>query len=214
MSAICRIQKGATVCRKFPPVPATACAINPRNSSGVYARRMDWRPSSTFTLGKQSGAAALNSNIGTRWRTRSRNHEPIASTPNVPDHLDKLVIAQVVHQADAYGHVGSRQNLPNGVQLENRELPYTTLRRTQIHTQYVRPNLPPHLFQQAAVPTPDIQNASHRLPITPQGAQDRPMITQQAVRQGKRAVHPRQHFGLLSAAIQDLCLKGAPHLSV
>ena len=43
MSAICRIQKGATVCRKFPPVPATACAINPRNSSGVYARRMDWR---------------------------------------------------------------------------------------------------------------------------------------------------------------------------
>jgi hypothetical protein len=40
------------------------------------------------------------------------------------------------------------------------------------------------------------------------------MITQQAVRQGKRAVYPRQHFGLLSAAIQNLCLKGAPHLSV
>jgi hypothetical protein len=27
-------------------------------------------------------------------------------------------------------------------------------------------------------------------------------------------VYPRQHFGLLSAAIQNLCLKGAPHLSV
>ena len=72
MSAICRIQKGATVCRKVPPVPATACAINPRNSSGVYARRMDWRPSSTFTLGKHSGATALNSTSGTRCRTRSR----------------------------------------------------------------------------------------------------------------------------------------------
>jgi hypothetical protein len=39
MSAIWRIQKGATVCRKFPPVPDTACAIKARNSSGVYARR-------------------------------------------------------------------------------------------------------------------------------------------------------------------------------
>ena len=68
----CRIQKGATVCRKFPPVPASARATNARNSSGVYARRMDWRPSSTFTLGKHSGATALNSASGTRWRTRSR----------------------------------------------------------------------------------------------------------------------------------------------
>jgi hypothetical protein len=27
-------------------------------------------------------------------------------------------------------------------------------------------------------------------------------------------MRPRQHFGLLSTAIQNLCLKGAPHLSV
>jgi hypothetical protein len=27
-------------------------------------------------------------------------------------------------------------------------------------------------------------------------------------------VRPRQHFGRLSTAIQNLCLKGAPHLSV
>ena len=143
-----------------------------------------------------------------------QNHEPTASTPNIPDHLDKVLIAQVVHQAHGDGHVGSRQNLPHGVQVENRELPHTTLRRMQIHAQYLRPNLPPHFFQQPAVPTPDIQNAPHRLPITPQRPQDRRMITQQAVRQGKRAVRPRQHFGLLSTAIQNLCLKGAPHLSV
>ena len=111
-----------------------------------------------------------------------QNHEPTASTPNVPDHLDKILIAQVVHQAHAYGHVGSRQNLPHGVQLENRELPHATLRRMQIHAQYLRPNLPPHFFQQRAVPTPDIQNAPRRLPITPQRPQDRRMVTQQAVR--------------------------------
>ena len=143
-----------------------------------------------------------------------QNHEPTASTPNVPDHPDKILIAQVVHQTHAYGHVGSRQNLPHGVQPENRELPHATLRRTQIHTQYLHPNLPPHFLQQPAVPTPDIQNAPHRLPITPQGPQDRRMVTQHAVRQGKRAVRPRQYFGLMSTAIQNLCLKGAPHLSV
>ena len=33
---------------------------------------MDWRPSSTFTLGKHSGATALNSTSGTRCCTRSR----------------------------------------------------------------------------------------------------------------------------------------------
>jgi hypothetical protein len=64
------------------------------------------------------------------------------------------------------------------------------------------------------VPTPDIQNAPHRLPITPQRAQNRRMVTQQAVRQGEFAVRPRQHLGQLSAAIQDLFLKGALHLSV
>ena len=43
-------------------------------------------------------------------------------------------------------------------------------------------------------------------PITPQGAQDRRMIPQQAVRPGKRAMRPCRHFGLLSTAIQNLCL--------
>src|ERR1035438_8483078 len=35
MSAICRIHRGATVCRNFAPVPATARAVDARNSSGV-----------------------------------------------------------------------------------------------------------------------------------------------------------------------------------
>ena len=143
-----------------------------------------------------------------------QNHEATAGTPDIPDHLDKLLIAQVVHQAHAYGHVGSRQNLPHRVQLEYRELPHATLRRTQIHPQHFRPNLSAHFFQQPAVPAPDIQNTAHRLPITPQRPQDRRMVTQQDVRPGKRAVRPRQHFGRLSTAIQNLCLKGAPHLSV
>jgi hypothetical protein len=64
------------------------------------------------------------------------------------------------------------------------------------------------------VPAPDIQNAPHRLPIAPQRPQDRRMVTQQAVRPGKRAVHPLQHFGPLSAGIQNLFLKGALHVSV
>src|ERR1035437_5953290 len=69
MSAIRRIQKGATVCRKFPPVPATACAINPRNSSGVHARRTDWRPSSTFTLGNRIDVFANAGGQYTPWDT-------------------------------------------------------------------------------------------------------------------------------------------------
>jgi hypothetical protein len=108
MSAICRIQKGATVCRKLPPVPATACAINARNSSGVYARRMDWRPSSTFTLGKHSGANAVNSSQRHAMPHQVQNHEPPASPPDIPDHLDKLLVAQVMNQAYAHGHVGPR----------------------------------------------------------------------------------------------------------
>src|ERR1017187_4614153 len=72
ISAIWRIQRGATLCRKLPPVPDTACAIKARNSSGVYARRMDWHPSSTFTVGKHNGANAVNRASGTRCRTRSR----------------------------------------------------------------------------------------------------------------------------------------------
>jgi DNA-directed RNA polymerase specialized sigma24 family protein len=43
------------------------------------------------------------------------------SSPDIADHLDKLISVQVVHQAHAHGHVGSRQSLPHGVQLENRE---------------------------------------------------------------------------------------------
>src|SRR5450759_2456065 len=83
-----------------------------------------------------------------------QNHEPPASSPDIPDHLDKLLIAQVVHQAHAHGHVGTRQSLPHGVQLQYGELPHATLRRTQIHTQYLRPYFPPHFLQQPAVPHP------------------------------------------------------------
>jgi hypothetical protein len=37
-----------------------------------------------------------------------KNHEPPASSPDIPDHLDKLLIAQVMNQAYAHGHVGPR----------------------------------------------------------------------------------------------------------
>ena len=40
------------------------------------------------------------------------------------------------------------------------------------------------------------------------------MVTQQAVRLGKSAVHTLQHLGRLSAAIQNFFLKGTLHLSV
>src|ERR1035437_11063964 len=39
-----------------------------------------------------------------------QNHELPASSPDIVDHLDKLLIVQVVHQAHAHGHVDS----PNG----------------------------------------------------------------------------------------------------
>ena len=48
-----------------------------------------------------------------------QNHEPPAGTASVPDHLDKLLIAQVVRQAYAHGHVGRRQGVPHGVKLQN-----------------------------------------------------------------------------------------------
>jgi len=143
-----------------------------------------------------------------------QNHEPPASSPDIADHLDKLISVQVVHQAHAHGHVGSRQSLPHGVQLENRELPHATLWRPQIHTQHIRPHLPPHFLQQPSVPTPDIQNAPCRLPIPFQRPQNRRMVTQQAVRLGKSAVRPLQHLGQQSTAIQNLFLKGTLHLSV
>src|SRR5450759_4340231 len=82
-----------------------------------------------------------------------QNHEPPASSPDIADHLDKLLSVQVVHQAHAHGHIGLRQNLPHGVQLENRELPHATLWRPQSHNQHIRPHLPPHFLQQPSVPT-------------------------------------------------------------
>jgi len=119
-----------------------------------------------------------------------------------------------MNQAYTHSHIGPRQSLPHGVQLENRELPHAILWRPQIHTQHIRPHLPPHFLQQPTVPTPDIENSPRRLPITPQRPQDRRMVTQQAVRLGKSVVSPLQHLGQQSTAIQNLFLKGTLHLSV
>src|ERR1039457_485422 len=40
-----------------------------------------------------------------------QNHEPPASPTDIPDHLDKLLIAQVMNQAYTHGHIGPRQSL-------------------------------------------------------------------------------------------------------
>src|ERR1019366_7217895 len=101
-------------------------------------------------------------------------------------------------------------SLPHGVQFQNRELPRTTRRRPQIHTQDLHSHLPPHFLQQPAVPTPDVENSPCR-PITPQRPQNRRMVTQQTVRLGKSAVRPLQHLGRQSADIQNLFLKGTLH---
>ena len=141
-----------------------------------------------------------------------QNYEPPANSSYIPDHLDKLLVAQVMHHAHAHGHVGLWQGLPHGIQLQNRELSRAS-RRTQIYPQHLRPDLLPNFLQQSAVPTPDIQNSPHHLPVKLQRPQHRRMVTQYAVRQGKRTVRPLQYLGL-HFAIQNLFLKGAQHLSV
>ena len=125
-----------------------------------------------------------------------QNHEASASSPDIPDHLDELIIPQVMREANAHSHIGWRQGLPHRVELQYRELSGATLRRPQVYSQYFSSDLFPHFLQQLTVPTAYIQNSPHRLSVTPQRPQHRRMIPQQAVSQGKPSVHPRQHLGV------------------
>ena len=140
-----------------------------------------------------------------------QNQEPPAAPPHIPDHRNKLLVAQVMRHADAHGYVRPRQLISHNIQLQNRKLPRANQRRPQIRTDHFHSQLASHSAHQRAVPTADIQNAQHRLVIVLQRSKDCRMVPEYAVREGKRPVRQYPRLGRHSTPIQNLCFKGTLH---